>query len=248
MSDIVIREWRPADDIGALTGLLNRAYAPLAASGMNFTAATQDAAMTQRRIGRGWCLVAEDGASGRLVGSLCIARPYDPAVDPWVADARWLRAPDAAHLNQFGIEPAFQRSGLGARMMEAAEALGRAQGYARIVLDTAEPAAHLRAWYGRLGYREVGVVQWPGKAYRSVMLAKAVVTDPLRLHLLTLARYERWATAQLLQHVDALDDDAYRRDVGLFFGSIHRTLNHLSSPGLACGSRASLVASRPRSR
>ena len=42
-----------------------------------------------------------------------------------------------------------------------------------------------------------------------------------------LARYNVWATARLLDAVARLSDDAYRRDVGLFFKSIHGTLNHL---------------------
>ena len=43
----------------------------------------------------------------------------------------------------------------------------------------------------------------------------------------TLAQYNQWATARLLDAVAALDDADYRRDVGLFFRSIHGTLNHL---------------------
>ncbi len=43
----------------------------------------------------------------------------------------------------------------------------------------------------------------------------------------TLARYNVWATQRLLDQVDTIDDAAYRRDVGLFFKSIHGTLNHL---------------------
>jgi uncharacterized damage-inducible protein DinB len=44
----------------------------------------------------------------------------------------------------------------------------------------------------------------------------------------TLARYNVWATRRLLDgHVATLGDDEYRRDCGLFFGSVHGTLNHL---------------------
>ena len=43
----------------------------------------------------------------------------------------------------------------------------------------------------------------------------------------TLARYNVWATGRLLDAVAALPEDDYRRDVGLFFKSIHGTLNHL---------------------
>ena len=48
-----------------------------------------------------------------------------------------------------------------------------------------------------------------------------------RAHFLTLARYNVWATQRLLDAVDGLDEAAYRADVGLFFKSIHGTLNHL---------------------
>lgn len=43
----------------------------------------------------------------------------------------------------------------------------------------------------------------------------------------TLARYNVWATRRLFAHVDALPEEDYRRDAGLFFRSVHGTLNHL---------------------
>lgn len=46
-------------------------------------------------------------------------------------------------------------------------------------------------------------------------------------HFDQLARYNAWANARLLDAVAALPEDRYRRDVGLFFNSIHGTLNHL---------------------
>ena len=49
----------------------------------------------------------------------------------------------------------------------------------------------------------------------------------MRPYFAMLARYNLWATGRLFEHVDALPDEAYRRDVGLFFKSIHGTLNHL---------------------
>ncbi len=48
-----------------------------------------------------------------------------------------------------------------------------------------------------------------------------------RAHFLTLARYNVWATRRLFEHVDALPQDDYRRDCGLYFKSVHGTLNHL---------------------
>jgi uncharacterized damage-inducible protein DinB len=57
--------------------------------------------------------------------------------------------------------------------------------------------------------------------------AGAVATAPLRGYFDSLARYHVWATAKLYEHVDRLDDADYRKDAGLFFKSVHRTLNHL---------------------
>lgn len=49
----------------------------------------------------------------------------------------------------------------------------------------------------------------------------------LSTHLSTLARYHVWATARLLQAVHGVPEEPYRQDVGLYFRSIHGTLNHL---------------------
>jgi len=46
-------------------------------------------------------------------------------------------------------------------------------------------------------------------------------------HFAQLARYNLWATQRLLTAIEPLSDEDYRRDVGLFFKSIHGTLNHL---------------------
>ena len=46
-------------------------------------------------------------------------------------------------------------------------------------------------------------------------------------HFSTLARYNAWATARLLDAVAWLNGAEYRRDLGLFFKSVHGTLNHV---------------------
>ena len=46
-------------------------------------------------------------------------------------------------------------------------------------------------------------------------------------HFIILARYNVWANARLLGAVAAVQDEDYRRDVGLFFRCIHGTLAHL---------------------
>ena len=42
-----------------------------------------------------------------------------------------------------------------------------------------------------------------------------------------MAAYNRWANARIYGEALALSDEAYRRDVGSFFKSLHGTLNHL---------------------
>ena len=46
-------------------------------------------------------------------------------------------------------------------------------------------------------------------------------------HFVQLARYNAWATARLLQAIAPVSEADYRRDLRLFFKSIHGTLNHL---------------------
>jgi uncharacterized damage-inducible protein DinB len=50
----------------------------------------------------------------------------------------------------------------------------------------------------------------------------------LRDYFVSLADYHVWATRRLLdEHLASLSDDEWRRDAGLFFHSVHGTVNHL---------------------
>ena len=42
-----------------------------------------------------------------------------------------------------------------------------------------------------------------------------------------MARYHEWATDRLLTAIEPMPEEAYRQPCGLFFRSIHGTLNHL---------------------
>jgi len=46
-------------------------------------------------------------------------------------------------------------------------------------------------------------------------------------HFQMFAWYNRWANELLYAAAADLSDEEYRLDLGLFFGSVHRTLNHL---------------------
>lgn len=49
----------------------------------------------------------------------------------------------------------------------------------------------------------------------------------VKKQLAQMARYHMWATERLLLSVAPMPDEAYNKSCGLFFDSIHGTLNHL---------------------
>jgi GNAT superfamily N-acetyltransferase len=167
---VQIRPLAPGDSIAALTALVHRAYAPLAAAGLNFTAASQTEAMTVDRVGDGHCLLALQGDT--LVGTVTVARTHHADRHPWARASAWLLRDDVAHLFQFAVDPAAQGAGLGRALMQAAEQHGIASGRRAVVLDTALPATQLRQRYARAGYAEQHELQWDGKTYRSVLMVK----------------------------------------------------------------------------
>lgn len=48
-----------------------------------------------------------------------------------------------------------------------------------------------------------------------------------RAYFTQLADYNAWANARVYDAAAALHDSDYRKDMGAFFGSLHRTLNHI---------------------
>jgi len=98
----------------------------------------------------------------------------------WVFCPAATQTPDRteiASLGQFAVAPEHQACGLGGRLMDLVEARAAKTGAEEIVLDTAETAAHLVAWYGRRGYRLIEHAQWVHTNYRSVIMSKRVRCD-----------------------------------------------------------------------
>ncbi len=165
-----IRDLSASDSIVELTALLHRAYARLAAMGLNYTAVDQDSETTVRRAGLGTCLVAELG--GRLVGTLSVHGPMPESPCP-----RY-RRPDVAVLEQFAVDPDVQGRGIGRALLAEGERRAASRGAAEALLDTAKPAEHLIRLYEGLGWGIVETVRWEGKTYESVVMAKRVGQIP----------------------------------------------------------------------
>lgn len=58
-------------------------------------------------------------------------------------------------------------------------------------------------------------------------MASLSTASTWHIHFNTQARYHVWATHRLLEAVSRVPAEDYQRDVGLFFQSIHGTLNHM---------------------
>lgn len=162
--NIEVRQLAAADSIPDLRRLLHRSYARLAAMGLRYMATHQSDEVTRERAASGECWVAV--SDGALVGTILFKSAERTGGSPW------LDRPEVASLGQFAVAPELQGGGLGARLMELAERRAAETGAKEIALDTAEPAAHLVAWYGRRGYHLVEHAQWAHTNYRSVIMSK----------------------------------------------------------------------------
>lgn len=152
------------DEVPALTSLLHRAYAPLAARGLRYVASHQTETTTRDRISRGECWVADlDGAA---VGTVTWYRTTPDS------DCGHYRRTDVAHFGQYAVEPHLQGRGIGAALLGQVERRAAEEGFAHLACDTAEPATDLIALYERRGFRRVGTVRWESVNYRSVVLSK----------------------------------------------------------------------------
>ncbi|MBO0899329.1 GNAT family N-acetyltransferase [Cellulomonas sp. zg-ZUI222] len=172
--DLVLRPVTP-DDVPALTRLLHDAYADLAARGLNFTGATQDEATTARRslgVGASWVLV---DAAGGLAGTITATSPPGRGIKALTDLAL---EPDRVWLNQLAVRPDLRARGLATYLWGVLREWSLARGMRSVGLDTAEPAAPLRAMYRRWGFVDADVVQWPGKTYRSVVMLHSLERAP----------------------------------------------------------------------
>jgi GNAT superfamily N-acetyltransferase len=164
-----IRPLQAGADYEALTGLLHRAYASLAAMGFRYTATYQSIETTRHRCESGTCLVAE--IDGVIVGTVTF---YDARQ---TEHSEWYDRPEVASFGQFGVEPALQGLGIGALLMDEVERLAAESGAKEIACDTAEGATHLIRSYEKRGYRIVGTVDWGATNYLSVILSKEIDTS-----------------------------------------------------------------------
>jgi GNAT superfamily N-acetyltransferase len=167
---MILRDLRSDDDMQAITDMLHRAYAPLAARGLRYMATHQDADVTRRRLEKGKAIMAD--IAGRIVGTITVYGQDLASPTPAY------REPGTYHFGQFGIEPEFKGKGIGRALHGAALDYARSVGGLFMALDTAAPATDLVAMYERWGYVTVERVSWKSTNYESVIMRCPLSAGP----------------------------------------------------------------------
>jgi uncharacterized damage-inducible protein DinB len=85
---------------------------------------------------------------------------------------------------------------------------------------------HSRNMPPKLPYRALAGQRALGY-YRQVSITERENAMDLHQHLRLMSEFHLWAFERLYTKVDQLDEADYRRDIKLFFGSVHATLNHI---------------------
>lgn len=163
---VLYRFLTPTDDLVAITGLLHRAYAPLAAAGMRYVASHQPVEMTRQRMAKGDTIVAV--SSEEVVGVVTLARASETQGTPFYD------RDDVAMFGQYAVNPDMQHTGVGSTLLALVEKLAAERGVRELALDTSEHAAALIEMYAAHGYRFVEHFRFSTVNYRSVVMAKTL--------------------------------------------------------------------------
>ena len=162
----MIRHWKSSDNVERITGILHRSYALLAALGFRYHATWQGDDVTRSRLESGFSYIAIK--DNLIIGTITLRVP------PNVSGCSWYDRGDVASFGQFGVDPAYQKGGIGSMLLETVEAKARDAGIPNIALDTAEGAHHLIQLYKSRGYKFAGYADWEVTNYRSVILNKTI--------------------------------------------------------------------------
>ena len=164
LSKISIRPLNSFDSLDKLTSLLHKSYKKLADQGFRFHATHQDVTVTKQRLDNSECYVAT--ADNVIVGTICYRSPTNKM------QHEYYDQPFVAAFGQFAVDPEYQNSGLGSRLLDVAEKCAIRDKAKEIAFDTAEGAVDLIDYYKKRGYQFVQYTQWVVTNYRSVIMSK----------------------------------------------------------------------------
>lgn len=161
-----IRPIKDDECFARLTKMLHRAYEEHAKNGMRYLASYQDESKTRERCTEGHTLIAE--LEGKVVGTITINFPNQSFNIPWYERV------GVTSFHQFAIDPDFQGTGIGSKLLDAAEKLAKGEGLAELAFDTSEKAVGLISYYEKRGYRLVDECKWEHTNYKSLIYSKSL--------------------------------------------------------------------------
>ncbi len=150
-----------------LTEILHKAYEPLIKFGMAATA-QQSPEKTLSRLKGGESFLGF--VNSEVVPTITMM--MDARQEPIV----WYKEPGVFWFTQFAIKPTFQGKGLGAELLDFAEAFAKRNGASELAFDTSEEATSLIAWYQHRNYRFIDYCKLPDVSCRSIVLSKNLLT------------------------------------------------------------------------
>lgn len=146
-----------SDDIEELTRVINAAFV---VERVAFDGDRVDSAKLRAYMDTGTFLLAEDEAG--TVGCVYVE----------------LRR-DRSYLGLLSVEPERQGSGLGGKLLVAAEEFARSKGSRGMDLRVISPRADLIPFYRRFGYREIGTAPFPPGLASKVPAHYILMSKPL---------------------------------------------------------------------
>lgn len=165
MARLVIRPFDSGHDSRPLiTRLLHRAAASLDTTANLPGYWEARARVMHRSTVNGACFVAV--CKRRIVGTLTLRGP-DPA-----SVCRHFRRPDVAWIHRYGVEPLWQRRGIGRALLSFGNRWAAAHGYMQLALDAPMNAHRLLDFYAAQGFRLVDTVRFPGSGCESAVLSR----------------------------------------------------------------------------
>lgn len=169
MEQIIIRPARP-DELDSIWALVCRAVSDMNARGNPQWGAdypTRD--FYAGDIGRGELYAAT--IADKLCGVACINTSESPEYDP----LPWRTQRPAMVIHRMAVEPACQRSGIGASFFRFAEAQARQQGLTAMRIDTYSLNDRMQALIQKMGFQRVGFIHLHGRPLTYPCFEKALV-------------------------------------------------------------------------
>jgi len=167
--EILIRHFNREDSVSEITDLLHRSYKKLADLGFRYMATHQDDAETEKRLSKGISYLAFH--KEKIIATVTLY--YNSETH----QAEFYNRKEVAHFGQFGVDPKYQKKGIGNKIMDIIETKAKNSGASEIALDTAEGAEHLIRFYEKRGYKFIQYVQWDVTNYRSIIMSKKLTIN-----------------------------------------------------------------------